>query len=514
MSPDWSRTLLLWDPGDPARFGLDPADFRSRGMMTLEASYDRIGRDPGLVDEIRARDPEAILFTRNDDMAGNPPIGKLLQQTRTGYTAISAIDPEFQEDQTRQCMRDCLEGKGQVEIPPPAPVQSTVRRANGTFSLIFDLEQFGGARFAMPRLLPILESAGVRATFFVTGFIAEVYPALLHRIEAGGHEIAVHGCMHEFLQDRSLEDQLQRIRGQVEVLRRFGEVRGANFIFRMDEHSPEAFLRAGLDYFVLFRKHVFYRSRFMEASSRCRPFRTGAGDLTVIPIGSETYALPRDELEGSIASSWRCARKEGENHISVLMHPFKDGRLARLDQTRWTIRLLQDTMGLKSIPLRETRRPQSAPDSAVLIKYRWDGREASARNAEKRSRLTAMWWTPQLYHSRRTENLCDGLLDQGVPAILSSDVSPGPNAVCVCPDTWDGEVEEAPIDPIRNPKKAARQISRGCVSENPITVLPPNRLTDLINFALFHMPRTWTDLLVFWKRMRLKTANLFRKSET
>lgn len=510
MRPNWARTLLLWDPRDRRQFGLDPVEFSSRGMLTLESSYERIGRDPGLVEEIKAKNPEAILFTRNDDMGGNPPIGSLLQQTRTGYTTISAIDPEYQEDQTGKCIRDCLEGSGELELPPPLPARTLSRHAGGTFSLIFDLEQFGGARFAMPRILPMLELAGVRATFFVTGFIADVYPGLLQRISLGGHEIAVHGCMHEFLQARSLEEQVRRVSGQTGALKEFGEVLGANFIYRMDEHSPEAFFRAGLRYFVLFRKHVFYRSRFIEASSRCRPFRTRAGDLAVIPVGSETYGLPRRELEGSIAASWRTARREGVNHISVLMHPFKDGTLARLDRTRWVIRMLQETLGLRSIPLREVPRPQGPSNCAALIKYRWDGHEAAARDGEKRPRTTEMWWIPQLYHSRRTENLCDGLSDLGHPAILSADVTPGSNAACVYPDSWGIQARGITVDPISYAEKAARTLAERFGSQEPIAVLPPNRLTDLIDCVKFHLPRTWNDLMVFMKRVRTRTEKLFR----
>ena len=45
-------------------------------------------------------------------------------------------------------------------------------------------------------LLEILESAGVKATFFVLGWIAERCPELIERIYEAGHEIAVHGYAH------------------------------------------------------------------------------------------------------------------------------------------------------------------------------------------------------------------------------------------------------------------------------------------------------------------------------
>jgi polysaccharide deacetylase family protein (PEP-CTERM system associated) len=46
------------------------------------------------------------------------------------------------------------------------------------------------------RLLAIFDEAGVKATFFTLGWIAERYPALIRRIVAGGHELASHGWNH------------------------------------------------------------------------------------------------------------------------------------------------------------------------------------------------------------------------------------------------------------------------------------------------------------------------------
>ena len=45
-------------------------------------------------------------------------------------------------------------------------------------------------------LLELLDDAGVSATFFVLGWIAERQPTLLRRLAAAGHEIASHGYHH------------------------------------------------------------------------------------------------------------------------------------------------------------------------------------------------------------------------------------------------------------------------------------------------------------------------------
>lgn len=46
------------------------------------------------------------------------------------------------------------------------------------------------------RLLGQFDRAGVRATFFTLGWVAERYPALVRRIVAEGHELASHGMEH------------------------------------------------------------------------------------------------------------------------------------------------------------------------------------------------------------------------------------------------------------------------------------------------------------------------------
>jgi len=46
------------------------------------------------------------------------------------------------------------------------------------------------------RLLDILAEAGVKATFFILGWVAERHPALARRVVADGHEVASHGSEH------------------------------------------------------------------------------------------------------------------------------------------------------------------------------------------------------------------------------------------------------------------------------------------------------------------------------
>jgi polysaccharide deacetylase family protein (PEP-CTERM system associated) len=68
-------------------------------------------------------------------------------------------------------------------------------------------------------LLDLLAEAGVRATFFVLGKVAEAHPGLARKIADAGHEIGTHGYSHESLHsmpDATFREELHR---SVETLR-------------------------------------------------------------------------------------------------------------------------------------------------------------------------------------------------------------------------------------------------------------------------------------------------------
>ncbi|QAB16615.1 polysaccharide deacetylase [Leucobacter muris] len=63
-------------------------------------------------------------------------------------------------------------------------------------SLSVMTHQAYGPRVGVGRLLDILDRVGVRSTFFVPGFTAELHPGAVRDIAAAGHEIAHHGYHH------------------------------------------------------------------------------------------------------------------------------------------------------------------------------------------------------------------------------------------------------------------------------------------------------------------------------
>lgn len=62
------------------------------------------------------------------------------------------------------------------------------------------------------RLLALFDECGARATFFVLGWVAERYPALVRQIATAGHEIASHGYAHRLIYDQTTEGFRQDVR--------------------------------------------------------------------------------------------------------------------------------------------------------------------------------------------------------------------------------------------------------------------------------------------------------------
>ena len=65
-----------------------------------------------------------------------------------------------------------------------------------------------GARTAMPRILALLAKHGIPATFFVPAVIAKLYPEEQRRVTGEGHEIGIHGWIHE--RNSGLEVEVER----------------------------------------------------------------------------------------------------------------------------------------------------------------------------------------------------------------------------------------------------------------------------------------------------------------
>jgi len=68
------------------------------------------------------------------------------------------------------------------------------------------------------RILLLLDSRRIHATFFTLGWIAERYPAMLRRVAAAGHEVASHGYAHLRASDQSAAQFADDVRRSKAIL--------------------------------------------------------------------------------------------------------------------------------------------------------------------------------------------------------------------------------------------------------------------------------------------------------
>ncbi len=95
-----------------------------------------------------------------------------------------------------------------------------------------------GPRIGVPRLLGLLKHLDVPATFFVPGYIAEQHPQMVKAIVAAGHEIGLHGYLHEklaYLNETQEEEILLR---SLEIITRLAGTRPVGFRAPWFEINP------------------------------------------------------------------------------------------------------------------------------------------------------------------------------------------------------------------------------------------------------------------------------------
>lgn len=68
------------------------------------------------------------------------------------------------------------------------------------------------------RLLDILAKKGVRATFFVLGTVAEVFPDLVKTIHDEGHEVGSHGYGHQLVYKMTKEDFKRDVEKSIKLI--------------------------------------------------------------------------------------------------------------------------------------------------------------------------------------------------------------------------------------------------------------------------------------------------------
>lgn len=205
----------------------------------------------------------------------------------------------------------------------------------------FSLGAYGPWR-GLPRILDLLETYGLPATFFVPGWVAENWPDRFRAIVDAGHEVGHHGYLHELYYEMDLDQQRAVIERSQEVFERLAGKPAAGF------RTPSGDFRRESP--PLLRELGFSYSSSMRGDDR--PYRWEIdgerSDLIEIPAKWELDDFPQfgfnffppmpkgQDRIASTETTWDIWRREFDGYYRfglcyvLMMHPQVIGKPGRL----------------------------------------------------------------------------------------------------------------------------------------------------------------------------------------
>jgi peptidoglycan/xylan/chitin deacetylase (PgdA/CDA1 family) len=195
-----------------------------------------------------------------------------------------------------------------------------------------------GPEVAVPRIVATLARYGMRQTFFVPGWCLEQYPRAAELIQAGGHELAHHGYLHEKPNQLTLDEERNHLRRAIDsIVKATGQrprgYRAPSYAF--SRHTLDLLVDEGFEYDASLCGHDI---PYVLANDRGRvielPSDVALDDWTqYVCIRDFGYMLPIASPERGIEvfrAEFDAAWRHGGLWISV-WHPFVSGRAARWD---------------------------------------------------------------------------------------------------------------------------------------------------------------------------------------
>jgi peptidoglycan/xylan/chitin deacetylase (PgdA/CDA1 family) len=345
-----ANVLVIADPAD-AEF-LDAALSSKQWNIFLKiVDYERLYKSAReLRDAVNQNAIDFLAFSRNDQVCNRVATAPMVAKLRTGYTTFSGIDEAQRIEQMAQCFEDFVKCDNMVHYDGTGASGTGPGNTQGerTFSLVFDLEQIGGVKYGLPRILALLDQYKIRATFFMTDIINTVYPNCSRLIAERGHEVGLHGLWHEDLRDVELLGQKKCI--DLAKSRMAEDCRGANYLYRTDVNTVNALIANQLDY-VICQPSGYYRYFGYPEPPEPVHIEAGEGAIYSLPISIDIYGLPWLLTKNTVDASLAAAKRQRFLHLTVLCHLFRDAAVRNKERTEKLLRYLVVTKGLTPVTL-------------------------------------------------------------------------------------------------------------------------------------------------------------------
>ncbi|MFC1906255.1 hypothetical protein ACFLV9_00195 [Chloroflexota bacterium] len=245
-----------------------------------------------------------------------------------------------------------------------------------------------------------------------------VYPDVLDEIQRHGHEIGIHGRWHEYLSSFNGDTQGRMISAMKEDFSS-RDISGANFIGRMNNDTARALISSKIKYLVHPALHSFFLFDLIRLPTV--PFQLYSGDdnLWLMPVSVETYGRPWFAIRRMLDSAISESRKTDTRHITILLHPFRDGNLRCMRTTERLMDYLVQDRRMKPLPLNITvsNLETCQPETAILFSFthRSEWRPGGKRTGSK---LLRKLWQSSVLYFRRVGTLFDTLHRLGKKPVL------------------------------------------------------------------------------------------------
>ena len=197
----------------------------------------------------------------------------------------------------------------------------------------------------LPRILSVLDEFEIRATFFVEGLNAELYPEALLEIVDRGHDLGYHGWHHEYWADLSPSEEVRLLERGVREMGNVG-IRPCGFRppgGRLNPASLSLLESLGFTYCspagqgigVLDGMVILpFDWRLVDAYYYLPRF----GDLRKADKGSDAPLAP-SRFGETIKATLESTVRDG-GHLSLLFHPFLEEQEDRFEVVREALEAL------------------------------------------------------------------------------------------------------------------------------------------------------------------------------
>lgn len=211
-----------------------------------------------------------------------------------------------------------------------------------------------GPSVGTPRILDLMDDYGIKASFYIPGYVAETHEALVSEIASRGHEIAHHGYMHEPPATLSRAQEEEVLDKGIAIIERIAGRKPLGYrspSWELSEHSLALLADRGFE----------YDSSLMGNDI---PYQIDADgtQLVEIPIQWELDDAPYFSYAPSLGSRNLMASPEqvyqvwsaafdGMYHYGrsfvLTMHPFVTGRPGRLRMLERLIQHMRELPGVE-----------------------------------------------------------------------------------------------------------------------------------------------------------------------